>query len=166
MAVTKTNLLFLFLSNKSKDILALLNKINKELGITIVVVTHQMEVVKEICEKVALLEDGILVAKGAVEEVFLKPGISIKKFLGEEENDTLPTSGVNIRILFPSKCSESAIITRMARELEIDFSIVGGKLEKFREDVLGSLVINIDKSQKDMVLSYLEDKDIILEVLK
>ena len=150
----------------TKDILALLNKINKELGITIVVVTHQMEVVKEICEKVALLEDGILVAKGAVEEVFLKPGISIKKFLGEEENDTLPTSGVNIRILFPSKCSESAIITRMARELEIDFSIVGGKLEKFREDVLGSLVINNDKSQKDMVLSYLEDKDIILEVLK
>ena len=150
----------------TKDILALLNKINKELGITIVVVTHQMEVVKEICEKVALLEDGILVAKGAVEEVFLKTGISIKKFLGEEENDTLPTSGVNIRILFPSKCSESAIITRMARELEIDFSIVGGKLEKFREDVLGSLVINIDKSQKDMVLSYLEDKDIILEVLK
>ena len=150
----------------TKDILALLNKINKELGITIVVVTHQMEVVKEICEKVALLEDGILVAKGAVEEVFLKPGISIKKFLGEEENDTLPTSGVNIRILFPSKCSESAIITKMARELAIDFSIVGGKLEKFREDVLGSLVINIDESQKDTVLSYLQDKDIILEVLK
>lgn len=150
----------------TKDILALLNKINKELGITIVVVTHQMEVVKEICEKVALLEDGILVAKGAVEEVFLKPGISIKKFLGEEENDTLPSSGVNIRILFPSRCSESAIITKMARELAIDFSIVGGKLEKFREDVLGSLVINIDESQKDTVLSYLQDKDIILEVLK
>ena len=150
----------------TKDILALLNKINKELGITIVVVTHQMEVVKEICEKVALLEDGILVDKGAVEEVFLKPGISIKKFLGEEENDTLPISGVNIRILFPSKCSESAIITKMARELAIDFSIVGGKLEKFREDVLGSLVINIDESQKDTVLSYLQDKDIILEVLK
>ena len=150
----------------TKDILALLNKINKELGITIVVVTHQMEVVKEICEKVALLEDGILVAKGAVEEVFLKPGISIKKFLGEEENDTLPRSGVNIRILFPSKFSESAIITKMARELAIDFSIVGGKLEKFREDVLGSLVINIDESQKDTVLSYLQDKDIILEVLK
>lgn len=150
----------------TKDILALLNKINKELGITIVVVTHQMEVVKEICEKVALLEDGILVAKGAVEEVFLKPGISIKKFLGEEDDDTLPISGVNIRILFPSKCSESAIITKMARELAIDFSIVGGKLEKFREDVLGSLVINIDESQKDTVLSYLQDKDIILEVLK
>ena len=150
----------------TKDILALLNKINKELGITIVVVTHQMEVVKEICEKVALLEDGILVAKGAVEEVFLKPGISIKKFLGEEQNETLPSSGVNIRILFPSKCSESAIITKMARELAIDFSIVGGKLEKFREDVLGSLVINIDESQKDTVLSYLQDKDIILEVLK
>ncbi|MCQ2969120.1 MAG: methionine ABC transporter ATP-binding protein [Clostridium sp.] len=150
----------------TKDILDLLNKINKELGITIIIVTHQMEVVKEICQKVALLEDGILVAKGAVEEVFLNPGISIKKFLGEEENDTLPNSGVNIRILFPSKCSESAIITKMARELGIDFSIVGGKLEKFRDNVLGSLVININQKQKDIVLSYLEQKDIILEVLE
>ena len=124
-----------------------------------------MEVVKEICEKVALLEDGILVAKGAVEEVFLKPGISIKKFLGEEENDTLPTSGVNIRILFPSKCSESAIITRMARELEIDFSIVGGRLEKFRDEVLGSLTINIDEKDREEVMKYLSSKDVILEVL-
>ena len=54
----------------------------------------------------------------------------------------------------------------MARELAIDFSIVGGKLEKFREDVLGSLVINIDESQKDTVLSYLQDNDMNSEVLK
>ena len=101
----------------TKDILALLNKINKELGITIVVVTHQMEVVKEICEKVALLEDGILVAKGAVEEVFLKPGISIKKFLGEEENDTLPRSGVNIRILFLLVLNVLILVTEKVKEI-------------------------------------------------
>ena len=149
----------------TKDILALLNKINKELGITIVVVTHQMEVVKQVCQKVALLQNGVLVTKGEVEKVFLEPGISLKQFLGSEEEDILPVSGVNIKILFPSKSSENAVITKMARELDIDFSIVGGKLEKFRDEMLGSLTINIEEKYKDSVLKYLSEKDIILEVL-
>ena len=149
----------------TKDILALLNKINKELGITIVVVTHQMEVVKQVCQKVALLQNGVLVTKGEVEKVFLEPGISLKKFLGSEEDDILPVSGVNIKILFPSKSSENAVITKMARELDIDLSIVGGKLEKFRDEMLGSLTINIEEKYKESVLKYLSEKDIILEVL-
>lgn len=149
----------------TKDILALLNKINKELGITIVVVTHQMEVVKQVCQKVALLQNGVLVTKGEVEKVFLEPGISLKQFLGSEEEDILPQVGVNIKILFPSKSSENAVITKMARELNIDFSIVGGKLEKFRDEMLGSLTINIEEKYKDSVLKYLSEKDIILEVL-
>ena len=56
----------------TKDILSLLYKINKELGITIVIVTHQMEVVKEVCEKVALIEGGFLKAEGQVRRSFLK----------------------------------------------------------------------------------------------
>ena len=54
----------------------------------------------------------------------------------------------------------------MSRELDIDFSIVWGKLEKFRNQVLGGLVINIDEKDRDKVLKYLEDKDILLEVLE
>ena len=111
----------------TKDILALLSKINKELGITIVIVTHQMEVIKEVCERVALLDGGKIQVEGKAEDLFLKPGSSLKKFLGEEEDTTLPNEGVNIRIFFPADCSENAIITKMARELNIDFSIVGGK---------------------------------------
>ncbi|MNI68333.1 NIL domain protein [compost metagenome] len=53
----------------------------------------------------------------------------------------------------------------MARELNIDFSIVWGKLEKFRDDVLGSLVINIKEEYKDIAINYLKSKDIIWEVL-
>lgn len=150
----------------TKDILALLSKINKELGLTIVVVTHQMEVVKEVCERVALLEGGILKAEGNSEELFLKPEVSLKKFLGEDEDELLPSTGVNIKIYFPSTSSENALITKMARELNVDFSIVFGKLEKFREDVLGNLVINIDKEDEDKVINYLKDKNVILEVLK
>ena len=150
----------------TKDILALLSKINKELGLTIVIVTHQMEVVKEVCERIALLEGGELKAEGNSEELFLKPEVSLKKFLGEDEDELLPSTGVNIKIYFPSTSSENALITKMARELNLDFSIVFGKLEKFREDVLGNLVININEMDKNKVINYLKDKNVILEVLK
>lgn len=149
----------------TKDILSLLSDINKKLGITIVIVTHQMEVIKQICKKVALIDGGVLVAEGKAEEIFLRPGISLKKFLGEEDDDTLSHEGVNIKLFFPSKSSENALITKMARELNIDFSIVGGKLEKFRDEVLGTLTINIDNKDREVVMSYLSNKDIILEVL-
>ena len=150
----------------TKDILALLSKINKELGITIVIVTHQMEVIKEVCERVALLDGGEIKAEGKAEDLFLKPGKSLKKFLGEEDDEILPDDGVNIKLFFPSNSSENALITKMARELEIDFSIVWGKLEKFRDEVLGGLVINIKEEDKDKVIKYLENKDILLEVIE
>lgn len=149
----------------TKDILALLSKINKELGITIVVVTHQMEVVKEVCEKVILLEGGEIKVEGKAQELFLKPGLSLKKFLGEDEEETLPVTGVNIRIFFPSTLSENSLITKMARELNMDFSIVWGKLERFREDVLGSLVINVNEEESKSVIGYLKEKKIQWEVL-
>lgn len=149
----------------TKDILSLLSKINKELGITIVMVTHQMEVVKEVCEKVILVEGGVVKAEGKSQELFLRPGLSLKKFLGEEEEETLPTEGVNIRIFFPSTLSENSLITSMARELNIDFSIVWGKLERFRSDVLGSLVINVAKEESEPVIDYLKQKSIQWEVL-
>ena len=150
----------------TKDILSLLSKINKELGITIVIVTHQMEVIKDVCEKVALLDGGEIKAEGKAEDLFLKPGISLKKFLGEEDDGILPDDGVNIKLFFPSNSSENALITKMARELEIDFSIVWGKLEKFRDEVLGGLVINIKEEDRDRVMKYLENKEILLEVLE
>ncbi|MDU4750253.1 MAG: methionine ABC transporter ATP-binding protein [Clostridium butyricum] len=150
----------------TNDILQLLLKINKELGITIIIVTHQMEVIKEVCERVALLDGGEIKAEGKAEDLFLKPGKSLKKFLGEEDEENLPDTGINIKLYFPSNSSENALITRMSRELEIDFSIVWGKLEKFRDQVLGGLVININEEDKEKVLKYLEDKDILLEVLR
>lgn len=148
----------------TKDILQLLAKINKELGITIVMVTHQMEVVKEICERVVLIEGGVVKAEGNVEELFLKPGKSLRKFLGEEEDIIFP-SGVNIRIYFPASKSEDSFITTMARELNEDLSIVWGKLEKFRDNVLGSLVINLKEEAKQKVVDYLDKNEFQWEVL-
>jgi D-methionine transport system ATP-binding protein len=148
----------------TKDILDLLSKINKEMGITIVMVTHQMEVVKSICERIVLIEGGEVKAEGNVEELFLRPGHSLRKFLGEEE-EILFQDGVNIKIYFPASKSKDSIITNMARDLNVNFSIVWGKLERFRENVLGSLVIKVDEQWKETITSYLEKNKFQWEVL-
>ncbi|WP_052219749.1 methionine ABC transporter ATP-binding protein [Clostridium homopropionicum] len=147
----------------TKSILELLREINRKLGITIVIVTHQMEVIKEACSKVALMEDGKVIQAGKVEEVFLRPTKEMENLLGEEE--ILPQEGINIKLFFPKELSQNCIITSMARELNIDFSIVWGKLEKFTDGVLGSLVINISEDKKQDVISYLEKQNINWEVL-
>lgn len=150
----------------TKDILQLLKKINEEMNITIVMVTHQMEVVKEVCEKVALLDGGIIKAEGKSEELFLKPGNALKKFLGEEdEEENLPKDGINIRLYFPAESSGNTLITNMAIETKVNASIVYGKLEKFRNKILGHLVINIDAKDKEIVSKYLMNKNIEWEVI-
>lgn len=148
----------------TKDILALLKDINEKLNITIVIVTHQMEVIKEICNRVVLMDAGEIKASGKVDELFLSPGAELKKLIGEDE-DHLPNQGVNIRILFPKDMSEKCIITSMARELDMDFSIVWGKLEKFRNDVLGSLVINVQDNEAESIYKYLNEKNVKWEVM-
>ena len=148
----------------TKEILALLQKVHDELGITIVVVTHQMEVVKQICERVAFLKHGVVLAEGKPEELFVHPSRDIKAFLGED-GQVLPDKGLNIQLFFMDGTSDEPIITEMARELNIDFSICWGKLEDFRENVYGSLVININEKDKFKVLEYLDKKQVKWEVL-
>ena len=150
--------------NTSKDILKLIEDVNKKYGNTIIIVTHQMEVVKEVCNKVAILKDGKVLECGDTEELFLNHSECLKELLGEEE--VVPNSGVNIKLFFPKEFSNGYIITSMARSLDIDFSIVWGKLEKFRDDVLGSLIINIPQDKKEQVINYLNSTDIKWEVLQ
>lgn len=147
----------------TKSILNLLLKINKELNITIVIVTHQMEVVKEVCERIAILNKGKLLEVGQTEDLFLSSNEALKTIVSEEE--ILPDKGVNIRIYFPRSSTGDSFITKMARELNIDFSIVWGKLEKFQDNVLGSLVINIDEKLKVTVINYLNKNNQRYEVL-
>ncbi|EQE33964.1 ABC transporter family protein [Clostridioides difficile CD34] len=139
--------------NTTKSILSLLEDINKKLGITIIVVTHQMEVIKQICGRVAIMENGEVLEVGDTEEIFLRNTKGLRKLIGEE-SIILP-KGTNIKILFPKDISNEAIITTMARELNIDVSIIFGKLEQFKDDILGSLIINISDKSGEQVKQYL-----------
>lgn len=147
----------------TREILSLLQKINKELGITMLIVTHQMEVVKQICERVSFLKDGKVLAEGKPEDLFIHPTKEIKAFL-QEESSLLPNKGVNIQLFFTDKSSDP-VITMMARDLNIDFSICWGKLEDFRDNVYGSLVININKEDEEKVKEYLDKEGVVWEVL-
>lgn len=148
----------------TREILALLQKINDELGITIIIVTHQMEVVKQVCQRVAFIKDGTVIAEGRPEELFVKPTKDVKSFL-QEESGHLPETGVNIQLFFTDESSDEPVITMMARNLNINFSICWGKLEDFRSNVYGSLVINVHEEDQKKVCDYLDDRKVLWEVL-
>ncbi|MBP3784663.1 MAG: methionine ABC transporter ATP-binding protein [Butyrivibrio sp.] len=150
----------------TKGILALLQKINREMGITIVVVTHQMEVVKQICQRVAFLNKGHVLAIGRPEQLFVWPKErEIRDFL-REESDKLPSTGVNLKLFFYGEGNQRPIVTQMAQELHTDFNICWAKLEDFREDVYGSLVLNMDEKDLEKACAFLDSKDVTWEVVK
>ena len=148
----------------TKGILDLLIKINKEMGITIVVVTHQMEVIKQICSKVAFIKNGKVVAVGKPEELFVAPNKEIQAFVGDNA-ETLPKKGINVKLFFANENSEAHLITTLARTLNIDFDICQGKLENYRGTILGSLIINIQEEDKEKVYAFLKQHNIIWEEL-
>lgn len=148
----------------TQDILALLNKINAELNITIVVVTHQMEVIKQICNKVVFLKNGSIIAKGKPEELFVSSNEDVLDFVGDNTK-LLPKSGVNIKLFFTDDKTSAHLITSLARKLDIDFNICQGQLEDFRGSTKGCLIINIDEKDETQVLRYFEENQVEWEVI-
>ena len=149
--------------NTTTSILNLLKQINEKLNITIILVTHEMEVVKQIAQKALLLEHGNIIGFDDTEELFLKPDIKMKEFLGETE--IVPKVGTNIKIYFPKDNAFQSFITKMARQLDMDFNIVWGKLEEINSHIVGNMVINIEEKDKEKVTSYIKEHNIIWEVL-
>ena len=144
-------------------ILDLLEDIRKRLSLTVVIVTHQMEVVKRICNRMLLLDKGITQGIGKTDELFLSPNRDMKNLI-EDEYTLIPT-GTNIRLWFPRHIAHDAVITNMARALDINFSIVGGKIERYLNDVLGFLIVNIADENLERVLNYLQENNLFWEVM-
>ncbi|WP_261530037.1 methionine ABC transporter ATP-binding protein [Campylobacter lari] len=149
--------------NTTNNILELIAKINQEFNISVVLVTHEMEAVKQIAQKAVLLEHGQIIGQGKIEDLFLKPSEKMREFLGE--SDFLPLNGVNVRLYFCKEKANQSIITHMARSLNIDFNIVWGKIEKLNNNALGNLVINIEAKDQERVLNYLQENGVIWELV-
>ncbi|MFV0440427.1 MAG: methionine ABC transporter ATP-binding protein [Lachnospirales bacterium] len=163
----------------TKSILRLLGKINNELGITIVIITHEMEVVKEICHKVAVMENGIVVEEGSVLTVFHSPKeettkefISttsnidtekIYKFL--EINDQLCNESYVYSLTYKSTNVGEAVITDLVKKFDVETNIVFGNIEFIQNVPVGKLVVIFkgEKSQIEKAITYIKDKNVEVE---
>lgn len=141
----------------TKDILKLLKKINQEMNITIVMVTHQMSVVREICNKVSILEKGRIVEEGDVASVFARYSKPLQNLLGETEI-TIPKDGVTLKIIIPDRKENDNLLSLIAINLGVPFSLVGGHIEQYREQKIGAFFIQIKKEYEERVKNYLKDK--------
>jgi len=141
----------------------LLKEINTIFGIAIVFVTHQMSIVKQICHRVSILEDGGISAQDEVSSLFFKQPKSLTNLLGEEE--TVPDEGINVKIAHIENRISSKILSNMVKELDVEFSIVSAKIENYRDTALGSLIINVDEEHAQAIKTYLSKLPIQWEVL-
>ena len=145
------------------SILELLMDINQKINVTIIAVTHQMEVVKMICNKVIILDGGRVVDSGDTDKLFLAPGPELRKLI-TDDYAVIPR-GTNIRLMFPREIANEGIVSKMARELGIDFSIVGGRIEKYRETVMGFLIIHVDDKDVPRIEKWLKENKMFWEVM-
>ena len=155
----------------TKDILKLLVEINERLGLTIVLITHEMHVVRQICHRVAVMEEGRVVESGEVIEVFKNPKQPItKQFVGEELSH-LATSlrpGVVVRIQYLGDRTGDAVLSEAIRKLDATVSILQAKVNITQKGVLGSMIILIEENEEkaEAVIQYLQKAEIIVEVLE
>lgn len=166
----------------TQSILTLLQKINLQLGITIVVITHQMSVIKDICDRVAVMENGEIQEEGTVFDVFSSPKSAIAKgFIETAENLTtfhqklsegsLPGIGDNTPVWFLTFSGNSAgeaVVSELSVKFGLSANIVYGNIDFLKGRSLGKLAIGISGNLENIekARSYLVSKRIGLEVLK
>lgn len=143
----------------TKSILKLLRDINEQLGITIIIVTHQMAVVKEICQKMTLLENGKLVISGEVDKLFLDQPEALRRFLGAETLQ-VEHEGINIQIMIDENEESKNIVSQMSRDLGMDFLIINSEMSQYRDKYLGYLIVNF-ADNKEAVENYLNNSNVI-----
>ncbi len=135
-------------------ILELIRDINQKLGITVIVITHQMSVVQEICNKVAILEHGTVVEEGSVSEVFANPRARATRNLinpADNEENIFPEGGQRIRVIFNGAiASREPLIARMAVDCGILASILGAATRSVGDKAYGYILLDIPGTPEDL----------------
>ena len=146
--------------NITGSILDLLKKINKDLNVTIVVVTHQMEVLKRICNNAVIMSGGKIATVGRVEDIFIDRPPVLYELLGKSAQRRQSESGIELEIIRRRDNQNSKALSKLTKETKAVFSLVWGGLDDYGDKLLGSFIINIDKEDKEKVINYLENKNI------
>lgn len=146
--------------NTTTSILDLLKQINQELGITIIIVTHQMEVVRQVCNRACILENGVISSIGSVKELFMDQPKALLRLLGEEDRK-LPSEGKNVRIAqIINSREQGEIFASMYSDLGFIFSIVDGTIQAYEDNNMGIFTLNVPDDKYDELTNYLNEKGI------
>lgn len=154
----------------TKAILALLKEINEKYGITIVIITHEMAVVQEICTHVAIIDDGTLAETGTVEEVFSRPKSSAAKKLVFQDG----SSGYHkmqgkrcIRIVFTSNSSFEPVIANMVLACKMPVNILLADTQDIGGVAHGQMILQMPEDQitAEKMIQYLKDRNLEVEEL-
>lgn len=166
----------------TKSILELLQNINKKLNLTIVLITHQMEVVKMICDRVAVMENGNIIEEGPMVDMFTNPQHpTTKEFTKSVVNAEIPEmikkltltdtykngSKLIVRISFIGDSAGEPIVSGMVKHFSVDVSILYGNIDQLKDVPFGTLIIEIsgDKEGINNALDYLHQQNLKTEVI-
>ena len=167
----------------TKAILELIGNINRQLGLTVVVITHEMQVIKDICDRVAVIDNGIIAEQGTVVDVFTNPKQEItKEFISVLLSNELPTafrgekitdepadgSYLLLRLIFLGESADNPVLANMIRRFpNIECTMLFGNLDQINRIPFGRMIIGITgkKEETDRAVAYLNEQDLWMEVI-
>lgn len=159
----------------TKQILDLLKKTVKKYNMTIIMITHQMEVAKDICDRIAVMENGKIIEQNTVEELFKNPKnkrtLSFIENLREADEDFLldknQFKGKLVRVTYGNETANEPIISDIVKKFDSSVNFIQGKINKVMGKSLGYMIIEIvgDYEELGRILDYLEEKNVKAEVL-
>lgn len=150
------------------SILALLKKLSKEMGITVIIITHEMSVIEEVCSRVAIIANHRIAEVGSVQEIFTHPKTdATRQLVYREEEDPVtyrPGEGRFLRVVYNGSNALEPIIAKMILDLKIPVNIIHANLRTIEGDTYGDMVIQLpDFVESERAMRYLLDRGISVE---
>jgi len=160
----------------TKEILQLLKELNQTLGLTIILITHQMEVIKQICHKVAVIDKGEIVEIGPVSDVFSQPIHPTTKHFLQNSIHELPAEIFKkhgndkhfLRLYFRGTSAKEPIITQLIKKFDISVNILFGWIDALPDTTIGTLTVELDGTEENRkkALVFLEESGVRYEVIQ
>ena len=160
----------------TQSILNLIREIQKKMNLTVVMITHQMEVVRDACSQVAVVHDGLVVETGSVENIFMRPQSDVTKdFLSHLSQNPQAAQdkhfvrwsngGGNYTLRFNGSLTDEPVISNVARKFDVSFNIRAAGIQSLPEEKVGTLVMDFsgEPSEIAKAIAYLKENGIIVE---
>ncbi|MCJ0571414.1 ATP-binding cassette domain-containing protein [Enterococcus cecorum] len=131
------------------QILNLLQEVREKLGVTVIIITHEMEVVQRICDKVAVMNQGQVVETGTTEQIFLNPQspITRKMLLTEQNTEFIPSNGPIIRISFDGQAASLPLLSKLILESQAPINILKADTEEIKGKAFGQMIVQLPEKE-------------------